>query len=281
MTTSITQHYSDNLSETELMQQLRECYPEGPSVYQLAPIDQLHIGGIKASEKLLQRLTTMQPQRILEIGSGLGGLLRLIAERRSDCSLIGLDITHRFNHLNQLLSGLTHPPHAATTLTADAQQLPFTDGSVDCIILQHSLLNIPDTHTCLTECRRVLSPGGSLLLHEVLQGPHPEQMRYPVPWATSQGHSHLISIDSLTATLNACGFHCTVANNWSEEALAWRQRQSDKENSPTAAQTASPLSPHQILGEQFREMGPNVMRNLTSGAVEVWEVVATPMVSGL
>jgi len=267
----IEQHYSDHLDQSELLNQLRQRYPDGPNIYQLAPIDQLHIGGIKASDKLLQRIKQHQPQRILEIGSGMGGLMRLIRSQLT-ADVIGIDITHSFNTLNHALSSLNQLHDNPEIITADAQQLPFADNSFDYIIFQHSLLNIPDTLSSLQECHRVLAPQGHLLLHEVLQGKQPEQMRYPVPWARNAEQSHLLPQSKLHHLLRKAGFNIDDACNWSEEALQWRQRQSGKEQKRSPEPS---LSPEQVLGAEFRRMGPNVMNNLSSEAVEVWEIMAS------
>ena len=271
----INQHYSQHMDETTLLNQLRQQYPDGPTLYQLAPIDQLHIGGIKASEKLLQQLQQLQPSRILEIGSGAGGLMRMIA-RQFSAEIIGIDITHGFNRLNRALTALTDTP-VFPVISADAQQLPFPDNSFDCIVFQHSLLNIPETERCLQECLRVLGANGTLLLHEVLQGPNPRQMRYPVPWASTAAQSHLITVDALSTLLQSSGFHLQAAENWSEEARQWRQRQAEKEKQHiTDKQRTTPLiSPIQILGEDFKKMGPNVIANLSADAVQVWQLSCT------
>lgn len=269
----IEHHYSAHMAETALLNTLKERYPAGPTLYQLAPIDQLHIGGIKASEKLLQQLEQAQPRRILEIGSGAGGLMRMIKSRFS-AEVTGIDITHRFNTLNRALTALTDSS-VAPVITCDAQQLPFADNRFDCIILQHSLLNIPDTERCLQECLRLLDGNGSLLLHEVLEGPHSARMTYPVPWARSADQSHLITFETLSTLLERSGFQLSTAENWSEEALQWRQRQADKEKHTEKSPAPPPVSPIQILGEAFKQMGPNVIANLSEGAVEVWQLSCT------
>ncbi len=275
MVMDIDQHYSHHMDETALLKQLRLQYPDGPTLYQLAPIDQLHIGGIKASEKLLQQLQQLQPRRILEIGSGAGGLMRMI-NSQLNAEVVGIDITHRFNTLNHALTALTDTK-ASAVITADAQQLPFADNCFDCIILQHSLLNIPDTEHCLQECLRILNSEGSLLLHEVLQGPDCDRMIYPVPWARTAEQSHLISIEALCALLQQSGFQLRGAENWSEEALQWRQRQAEKEQQSATdkARKTPVLSPIQILGEDFKKMAPNVIVNLSADAVQVWQLSCT------
>jgi ubiquinone/menaquinone biosynthesis C-methylase UbiE len=45
---------------------------------------------------------------------------------------------------------------------ADAQRLPFADGSFDAVIANHMLYHVPDRALALAEFRRVLRPGGRL-----------------------------------------------------------------------------------------------------------------------
>jgi ubiquinone/menaquinone biosynthesis C-methylase UbiE len=46
----------------------------------------------------------------------------------------------------------------------DAEHLPFTDASFDTVVCALALCTIPDPATAIAEMRRVLVPGGSLLL---------------------------------------------------------------------------------------------------------------------
>jgi ubiquinone/menaquinone biosynthesis C-methylase UbiE len=47
---------------------------------------------------------------------------------------------------------------------SDAQELPFADASFDTVVCTLSLCNIPDDRRAIAEMKRVLRPGGRLLL---------------------------------------------------------------------------------------------------------------------
>ncbi|WP_027856446.1 class I SAM-dependent methyltransferase [Marinobacterium jannaschii] len=270
---SVSRHYQQSLQYDLILQRVRELYPQGASAYQLAPLDQLHIGGILASERLLENLSELADNAaILELGSGLGGLARLatsVANARFTC----LDISHQLNRLHSQISRHQNGVEA-DILTADATAIPLADQSFDCVILQHSLLNIPDSEAALAECWRVLRPDGQLILHEVLQGPDPEQMRYPVPWASTAELSHLVSVETLRAMV-AGQFSAISIDDWTADALSWRQRQLQKERKAQASSNPQAgLSPALVLGAEFPRMGANVAQNLESGAIRVVELKA-------
>lgn len=46
----------------------------------------------------------------------------------------------------------------------DAQELPFPDASFDTVVCTFSLCNIPDVERTITEMKRVLKPGGRMIL---------------------------------------------------------------------------------------------------------------------
>lgn len=60
---------------------------------------------------------------------------------------------------------------------ADAHRLPFADASFDTVVCTYSLCNIPDPHRAVGEMKRVLRPGGKLVLVD-----HIRSSLKPVLW---------------------------------------------------------------------------------------------------
>lgn len=265
----LADHYQRALRADEVLAQIDAHYPDGPTLHQLAPLDQLHIGGLAASARLLDRLNPDTHSQVLDIGAGLGGLMRQGASL--GFHMTGLDITHGFSALNKALSSRVNQTAVSSLawVTGDARALPFADHSFDAVLFQHSLLNMPDTTKVLAESLRVLRPGGQLVMHEVVSGPNVSQLHYPVPWAVSPEHSHLLPLTTLIRLLETSGFVLEHVEDWSELALAWRQRQRQKEQS---AARQSVLSPQWVFGEQFLTMGSNLLKNLAEGAIKVVEI---------
>ncbi|MCL7928786.1 class I SAM-dependent methyltransferase [Halomonas llamarensis] len=268
--TTLAHHYQQHLSVEEVLDRVAEHFPSGPTCFELAPLDQLHIGGVKASARLIGLLNAETHPRVLDIGAGAGGLMRQAAEL--GFVLVGLDITHGFNRLNQGLSELSGLEQRAQCVTGDAAHLPFATASMDAVLFQHSFLNMPDGPAVLSECRRVLRPDGKLVMHEVVSGPNALAMRYPVPWASDAAHSHLESADSLKAQLHKAGFYLNHFSDWSKDALVWRKRQRKKE---TQTQHRALLSPQLVFGERFLTMGKSLVANLADEAIKVVEIEAS------
>ncbi|MCL5426911.1 MAG: class I SAM-dependent methyltransferase [Gammaproteobacteria bacterium] len=264
----LADHYQRALRADEVLAQIDAHYPDGPTLHQLAPLDQLHIGGVAASARLLERLDPTTHLKVLDIGAGLGGLMRQGAAL--GFQMTGLDITHGFSALNRALSSRVNQPNAPPLawVTGDACALPFANNSFDVVLFQHSLLNMPNASKVLAESRRVLRAGGQIVMHEVVSGPNVAQLRYPVPWAASAEHSHLLTLMALNQLLEVNDFTLEHVEDWTHTALEWRQRQRQKEQTPRQAV----LSPQWVFGERFLTMGKNLVDNLAQGAIKVVEI---------
>jgi ubiquinone/menaquinone biosynthesis C-methylase UbiE len=83
---------------------------------------------------------------------------------------------------------------------------PFEDSSFDVVWTQHAAMNIADKPRLYAEISRVLRPGGSLALYDILAGPGGTP-HFPVPWAREPSHSFLIAPEALRALLEKTGLH--------------------------------------------------------------------------
>ena len=58
----------------------------------LAPVDEFHIGGIPGTISLMDKLDIKSTDTILDVGAGLGGPARFVADKYG-CKVIGVDLT--------------------------------------------------------------------------------------------------------------------------------------------------------------------------------------------
>jgi ubiquinone/menaquinone biosynthesis C-methylase UbiE len=96
--------------------------------------------------------------RVLEIGVGLGtDFMRFV---KAGAQATGVDLT---SHAVELVrQRLQREKMNADVLTADAESLPFSDGSFDVVYSWGVLHHTPDTAKAAAETIRVLRPGGRL-----------------------------------------------------------------------------------------------------------------------
>jgi ubiquinone/menaquinone biosynthesis C-methylase UbiE len=103
-------------------------------------------------EAALDRLGS-QPRRVLDLGTGTGVVARLVAERFPEAEVVGADISAE---MIDEARRLTDSPRVAYQV-ADAQKLPFADGSFDLITLGNMI-------PFFDELARVVAPGGDVVV---------------------------------------------------------------------------------------------------------------------
>lgn len=113
-----------------------------------------------------QRLLEQVPEgaAVLEIGTGTGGLLTELAARGSN--VIGVD--HSPAMLEEARCRLTNDAVSGVELRlGEMTHLPLPDASVECVVANMVLHHAADPAAVLAEIRRVLTPGGILLLADL------------------------------------------------------------------------------------------------------------------
>lgn len=123
-------------------------------------------------ETLRVLLAPAPGERVLEIGPGLGYYSLDVAPRLAPGGQLDvLDLQQPM--LDELMrraaaSGITNIVPAQ----GDAQELPYEDSVFDAAFLVATLGEIPDKDRALRELRRVLKPGGRLVVGEGQPDPH-------------------------------------------------------------------------------------------------------------
>ena len=258
MTDCVAQHYSgeDRLS-LAIAESLRKAGKDIGTLTtaDLASVDEFHIGGRKSTLNLAEALSIAPGSRVLDLGSGLGGPARTLAETYG-CQVTGIDLTPAFCEAATTLSEWVGLSDRVTFLEGDATDLPFEDASFDAAMTIHVAMNIARKDRMYAEAHRILKPGGRFAVYDVLQG-EGGPLVYPVPWARTPEISHLSTPEEMPRLLADAGFRVVSTEDSTEESLKWFEAMAAR------LSVAAPAVTFQtFLGNDFPVMARNQVTNL-------------------
>jgi len=121
----------------------------------------------EVADRLMAHLefSKINPQRVLDIGCGTGYFTRLLRSRFGRAHLTAVDIAPGMLHAARANQPRRMPWAGQTRYAlADAAALPFADASFDLVASNLAMQWVTDPPIMLAEMRRVLAPGGLLLL---------------------------------------------------------------------------------------------------------------------
>jgi SAM-dependent methyltransferase len=188
---------------------------------------------------------------VLEIGSGAGqglGYLQRLARSvtAGDYSAALLSMAQK------------HYGRRARLQRFDAHHLPFATNTFDVVLIFEALYYIRNIDQCLVECRRVLRPGGMLLIATANKdlfdfNPSPHSTRY-------------LGVVELVDTLAQHGYAAECFGDTPIDAVSWRQRV---------------LRPLKALGAALRLIpktmhGKKLLKRLVFGRLAVMPPEITP-----
>jgi len=232
----------------------------------LAPVDEFHGGQRPATVRLAELVGFVGSERVLDVGSGLGGPSRYLAWRYG-CRVSGVDLTAEFVRVAEMLTRLTGFVGRVDYRQGDALDLPFESESFDVVWSQNAAMNIADRDRLYREMRRVLKPGGKLALQEVAAGPGGPP-HYPVQWAREPSISFLYSQKATRSKLATAGLRVTAWQDTTEPALQSATARARNADGPPPA-----LGTHLLLGGDWQAMFRNSGRNLEERRTELFNAV--------
>lgn len=154
---------------------------------------------VQPPRRVVEALGAATDARVLEIGCGPGYFSPTLATAVPQGEIIVADLQHEMLTLaRERLSAFEH----ACLVRLDAMLLPFKCATFDAVVVVLMLGEVLDRERCLSECRRVLRPGGVALFSE------------------SRRDSDFIRRADLQALVEPYGFELDRFRGWSWEYSA-------------------------------------------------------------
>jgi ubiquinone/menaquinone biosynthesis C-methylase UbiE len=166
--------------------------------------DEFHVRGRAVSEELFSQIELNKDSLVLDLGCGLGGTCRMLAEKH-DCIVHGIDYSEQHIETANSLSELIGLNGQIIFKQGDATNLPYPSEQFELIITQHVQMCIADKEKLYSEVKRVLKKGGCFIYYDVLKKSD-DSLNYPLPWVDSELNNHLISSDQLKELLHSHNF---------------------------------------------------------------------------
>jgi arsenite methyltransferase len=167
--------------------------------------ESFHPGGTGLTERLGQMLGLSAGMCVLDVAAGTGTSAIFVA-KRFGCHVIGIDYSPKNiagAARNAEAEGLADK---TVFQCADAEELPFPEGSFDAIICECALCTFPDKQAATNEFRRVLRDGGQVGISDLTrEGSLAQELNNLMSWVACiadsrplAGYAAILSAANLT-----------------------------------------------------------------------------------
>ena len=116
-------------------------------------------------KRLVRMLAERKPVSVLDVATGTGDLAIAIAPLNPQ-KISGIDISEKMLEVARVKLAEKGLDKLITLRRADAEKIPFSDNSYDAITVAFGVRNYENLEKGLQEMKRVLKPGGVMLILE-------------------------------------------------------------------------------------------------------------------
>lgn len=266
----VEDHYTTGALTERVKQALRDIGvdPAEATADDLKACDEFHTGGVAATDLLVESLNVTAETRVLDIGSGIGGPARYFASRYG-CHATGIDLTEEFVDCATDLSTMVGLSDRTAFRQGSALDLPFEDSSFDLALLLHVGMNIEDKTRLFAEAARVLAPGGTFAVFEVMGGEAAEPLAFPLPWSSVSGTSFVAPPAVYKEAAMPAGLELVHEIDRTQFAKDFFASVFEA----VARDGPSPLGIHLMMGETAGEKIKNYVNNLNAGRIAPTELI--------
>lgn len=134
----------------------------------LSRFDQYHYLGTGAVDAGIAALGLGPRHRVLDVGSGLGGPARHIAERVG-CTVTALELQPDLHEVGRELSGRCGLARLVRHLQGDILEGPVPPGAFDALVSWLAFLHIPERERLYRRCHEALRSGGGVYVEDFFE----------------------------------------------------------------------------------------------------------------
>lgn len=164
-----------------------------------------HLGGLKATDELLELCHITENSKILDIGCGVGATASYIA-KKFGTQVTGVDKSERMIRQATKRIEKRKITDLVELKVADATTLPFEDNSFDIVMTESVLSFVENKQEALNELVRVTKSGGYIGLNEsILLDSSPPKKILDTLEGSQWFRSEVMTADSWITLLNNAG----------------------------------------------------------------------------